>query len=108
MIGMIQPSYGNPAARRHWRDTLDQPVPFRSPHTETPSPPSNLSRFSSFTRTAQAAFWGTTRAQDSKMAEVQRGDVVLLPVKTMSRASAKSGTFSITKSLPTPCGRQTQ
>jgi hypothetical protein len=39
MIVMIQPSYGNPAARHHWRDTLDQPVPFsKPPYRDTLTP----------------------------------------------------------------------
>ncbi|MFF7638331.1 hypothetical protein ACFZB9_35060 [Kitasatospora sp. NPDC008050] len=73
----IQPSYGNPAARRHWKDTLDQEVHFAGPsHTDTLTPDQRTALLEVHP-TGKARFWGATKAQDKKMQRLRAGDVVL-------------------------------
>ncbi|MFC4631308.1 hypothetical protein ACFO6V_23890 [Promicromonospora alba] len=72
---VIQPSLGNPVARKHWRDTLEAPVPLgRVRHALTPAQNEQLTRL----HPADAArFWGTVSTHDARMNTVRTGDIVL-------------------------------
>ncbi|MBH1935820.1 hypothetical protein I5Q34_16350 [Streptomyces sp. AV19] len=73
----IQPSFGNPAAKRHWHDTLDQEVPFVSePHTPALTE-AERSLLLQAHPSGHARFWGATAVQDKNMDRLRTGDVVL-------------------------------
>lgn len=72
---VIQPSLGNPVARKHWKDTLETPVPLeRVRHALTPEQDEQLKRLHP---TGAARFWGTVRTHDARMDTVRTGDIVL-------------------------------
>jgi hypothetical protein len=88
---VIQPSYGNSNARRHWHDTLDREVDYLS-----------SKRFSTLSETQKASlrllhpsgsarFWGATSKHDRRMATLQTGDVVLFTGKRQVRAIGEVG-----------------
>jgi hypothetical protein len=88
----IQPSYGNPTARRHWEDTLDREVPFaEAPHRSalTSGQYEELMRFHG---SGKARFWGATSVQDKKMSLLRTGDVVLFTGKNHVRAVGEVAT----------------
>ncbi|MFF7889292.1 hypothetical protein ACH40F_51760 [Streptomyces sp. NPDC020794] len=74
---VIQPSYGNPAARRHWRDTLDNAVDFTHTVRAPLLTPSQREQLQGFHPGGSARFWGATGRQDRKMERLSPGDVVL-------------------------------
>ncbi|GHH38969.1 hypothetical protein [Lentzea cavernae] len=74
----IQPSYGTPEARRHWADTLDRTVPFRSARFAEVLDPADLARLTSVHPSGRARFWGATERHDKRMDGLATGDVVLL------------------------------
>lgn len=87
----IQPSYGNPTARRHWRDTLDQEVPFETgKHLAALSGEQRRALLKLHPRGA-ARFWGATAVQDKKMARLHRGDVVLFTGRKLIRGIGEVG-----------------
>ncbi|MGW0119298.1 hypothetical protein [Streptomyces sp. NPDC003327] len=87
----IQPSFGNPTARRHWRDTLDREVPFGSaPHVAalTSGQHRELTRVHP---SGGARFWGATSVQDKKMSLLSTGDVVLFTGQNLVRGIGEVG-----------------
>ncbi|MGA5008655.1 hypothetical protein ACPCDX_27200 [Streptomyces koyangensis] len=87
----IQPSYGNPTARRHWQETLEQEVPFASPkHADTLSP-SQRDGLRQLHPSGSARFWGATSVQDAKVARFRTGDVVLFTGKNHVRGIGEVG-----------------
>jgi hypothetical protein len=62
---VIQPSYGNPAARRHWKDTLDIPVDFTTDPRADLLTPDQRKQLNEFHPSGAARFWGATSAQDT-------------------------------------------
>ena len=70
----IQPSYGTPEARRCWRTTLAQTVPFR----QAGLGPADSARLNALHPSGRARFWGATAKHDKRMDGVAAGDVVLL------------------------------
>jgi hypothetical protein len=89
---IIQPSFGNPTAQRHWADTLAREVDF----TGIGSPGSALTDAESETLlglhpTGSARFWGATAAHDTRMATLQTGDVVLFTGLNHVRAVGEIG-----------------
>ncbi|MFF7729103.1 hypothetical protein [Streptomyces sp. NPDC008001] len=87
----IQPSYGNPAARRHWRDTLDKEVPFATGHHKTALTPAQLQKLLASHPTGRARFWGATAAQDRNMQRLRTGDVVLFTGGKLVRGIGEIG-----------------
>jgi hypothetical protein len=75
---VIQPSYGNRHARRHWADTLDQEVPFRSDRYAAVLSAAERADLDDVHPDGVARFWGTTDKHDRKVDVLDRGDIVLL------------------------------
>lgn len=83
---IIQPSYGNREARRHWADTLDRPVSFREPrYAEVLTDAERTALFGEHP-SGLARFWGATPQHDKKMDTLADGDVVLLTGQKHVRA----------------------
>lgn len=75
---VIQPSYGNRHARRHWGDTLDREVPFRAERYAEALSAGELAELDDVHPGGVARFWGTTDKHDRKVEVLDRGDIVLL------------------------------
>lgn len=91
MTLLIQPSYGNPQARRHWRDTLDQAVDFTRADRRAALTQQQLSDLSNEHPNGRAHFWGAVRGQDKIMAEIEAGDVVLFTGRNEVRGVGEIG-----------------
>ncbi|MFI6025372.1 hypothetical protein [Amycolatopsis magusensis] len=83
---IIQPSYGTKHARRHWSDTLDQPVPFLHPRYAEALSPAERAELLAGHPDGTARFWGATPQHDKKMDTLEAGDVVLLTGQKHVRA----------------------
>ncbi|MFD6336444.1 hypothetical protein [Streptomyces sp. NPDC060131] len=88
---LVSPAFGSAESRRHWRDTLDQPVPFTEPQYAEPLTDDQLDRLKELHPDGQARFWGATSGHDGKMARVSTGDVVLFTGKNHVRAIGEIG-----------------
>ncbi|MFD4375925.1 hypothetical protein [Streptomyces sp. NPDC058486] len=87
----IQPSYGNAVARRHWKDTLAQEVPFGSTPYADALTEQQLERLLSVHSSGQARFWGATSVQDRNMSLLGTGDVVLFTGQNHVRGIGEVG-----------------
>ncbi|MFI6106046.1 hypothetical protein [Streptomyces sp. NPDC051310] len=87
----IQPSYGNPIARRHWADTLDREVPFTTGQYATALSGQQLDALRELHPSGAARFWGATAVQDKNMARLRTGDVVLFTGKNLVRGIGEVG-----------------
>lgn len=88
---VIQPSFGNPDARRHWRDTLDQQIDFRVDPLAAALTHSERVALDLVHPDGTARFWGATGNQDSQMEKLGVGDVVLFTGAKMVRAVGEVG-----------------
>jgi hypothetical protein len=88
---VIQPSYGNRDAWRHWEDTLDRPVNFSDTDRRQLLPAADLARLEALHPSGQARFWGATRVHDDKMVRLQQGDVVLFTGGKLVRGVGEVG-----------------
>ncbi len=91
MAVIIQPSFGNAAARRHWADTIDRTVPFTDPRHASALRPAELRRLLVLHPEGRCHFWGATAAQDARMDTVRQGDVVLFTGQNHVRGIAEVG-----------------
>ncbi|MFB7516699.1 hypothetical protein [Streptomyces sp. NPDC056144] len=87
----IQPSYGNPIARRHWEDTLDQNVVFGSGSRRDTLKPGEYEELMRLHGSGEARFWGATSVQDEKVSRLRTGDVVLFTGKKRVRGIGEVG-----------------
>jgi hypothetical protein len=88
---VIQPSFGNFEARKHWRDTLDQEVDYRSTDRSVLLTTSQLSKLDLLHPAGRARFWGSTANHDKKMSELRLGDIILFTGKNHVRAVGEVG-----------------
>jgi len=88
---IIQPSFGNREARRHWADTLDRPVPFREPRYGAVLTHAERAALDDEHPAGTARFWGATPQHDKKMDTLEAGDVVLLTGQKHIRAIGTVG-----------------
>ncbi|MFE4023456.1 hypothetical protein ACFXPZ_39710 [Streptomyces sp. NPDC059101] len=88
---VIQPSYGNPAARQHWRDTLDAHVDFTDHPRASLLTPEQRQLLTGYHPNGKARFWGATRVQDAKMERLRPGDIVLFTGKNHVRGIGEIG-----------------
>lgn len=84
---VIQPSYGNPAARRHWADTMDREVDL----TTLEVTPEVRERLDTVHPSGRSAVWGTTASHNSRMDTLHEGDVVLFTGQKKVRAIGEIG-----------------
>ncbi|GAA4797227.1 hypothetical protein [Streptomyces ziwulingensis] len=88
---LVSPAFGSAESRRHWRDTLDQLVPFTGYEYAAKLTGDQLDRLTELHPDGQARFWGATSAHDGKMAVVSTGDVVLFTGRNHVRAIGEVG-----------------
>jgi hypothetical protein len=88
---IVQPSYGNRHARRHWADTLDRPVPFRERRYAEVLTGDERAALAAGHPDGSARFWGATPQHDRKMDTLTTGDVVLLTGQKHVRAVGAVG-----------------
>lgn len=88
---VIQPSYGTKEARRHWSETLDQPVPFTHPEYAAVLDAAERAALLAEHPDGQARFWGATAQHDRRMDTLTAGDVVLLTGRKHVRAVGTVG-----------------
>ncbi|WP_405976511.1 hypothetical protein OG496_55095 [Streptomyces sp. NBC_00988] len=88
---VIQPSYGNPAARRHWRDTLDTVVDFTTHPRASLLTSAERKQLETFHPSGCARFWGATSKQDRKMQRFSPGDIVLFTGQNYVRGIGEIG-----------------
>jgi hypothetical protein len=88
---IIQPSYGNKAAREHWKDTLDQEANFLVAPRVDALTPAQRGGLQELHPDGKARFWGATGNHDSRMAALQTGDVVLFTGGRLVRAVGEVG-----------------
>lgn len=88
---VIQPSYGNAAARRHWADTLDRELDFDRAPTRPLLTDAQHRALLDMHPTGRARFWGATKAHDTRMPTLTAGDVVLFTGGKLVRAVGEVG-----------------
>jgi hypothetical protein len=88
---IIQPSYGTKEARRHWAETLDEPVPFRLARYAEVLSAAERAALAAEHPDGQARFWGATPQHDRRMDTLDAGDVVLLTGRKHVRAVGSVG-----------------
>ena len=88
---VIQPSYGNKDAWRHWQDTLDQEVLFTTTSRSAALTAEQMTALMALHGTGTARFWGATGNHDARMATLQAGDVILFTGGKKVRAIGEVG-----------------
>src|ERR1017187_6887331 len=88
---VIQPSFGSPAARAHWKDTLDNEVQFSGPPYAAVLSARQLAQLSALHPGGRAGFWGATSNQDAKIKRLHVGDVVLFTGRKLIQAVGEVG-----------------
>jgi hypothetical protein len=74
---LIQPSFGNPQARRNYESTLAQEVRLDVGSLREALSDAQLAALQSVHPEGTARFWATTSVHDKKMDELGAGDIVL-------------------------------
>ncbi|WP_235926170.1 hypothetical protein [Actinokineospora pegani] len=75
---VIQPSFGNQHARRHWADTLDRLVDYRAPRLAEALTNDQAAALDAQHPDGRAHFWGASDKHDKRADLLVAGDVVLL------------------------------
>jgi hypothetical protein len=88
---VMQPSYGDAAARQHWRDTLDREIEFANPPYWDELSAEQRDALMELHPTGAARFWGATANQDRNMQRLATGDVVFFTGGNIVRAVGEIG-----------------
>ncbi|MGW7269767.1 hypothetical protein ACWGH5_04575 [Streptomyces sp. NPDC054864] len=88
---LISPSYGSAETRRHWADTLEQPVAFTDSRYAKMLTAQQRQLLLELHPEGTARFWGATPSHDKKMQGVDTGDVVLFTGENRVRAVGEVG-----------------
>jgi hypothetical protein len=88
---VIQPSFGNAAARRHWATTLDVEVPYAQGEYRAALADDEFAALEALHPTGEARFWGATSNHDKRMAALSVGDVILFTGQKVVRAVGEVG-----------------
>lgn len=88
---IIQPSYGNRAAREHWAQTLDREVDFASGPVANALTAQERQALLRLHPEGRARFWGATSVHDDRMGTLREGDVVLFTGQKMVRGVGEVG-----------------
>lgn len=105
---VIQPSFGNPAARAHWRDTLENEVDFRTPLRAATLTPDERSSLDALHASGRARFWGAQSSQDRVFDRLGTGDVVLFTGGRQVRGIGEMGAVLRNPGSLTRCGCRTR
>ncbi|GIG89252.1 hypothetical protein [Plantactinospora endophytica] len=88
---LIAPSYGNPASRARFSDTLAQPVSFLAPPLKATLRDEELDALLKLHPDGSARFWGALARHDSKMDRLATGDHILFTGDNQVQAIGKLG-----------------
>lgn len=88
---VIQPSFGNADAQRHWADTIAREVRFDGDELRATLTPEQLADLKAMHPTGQARFWGAVSSHDSRMDTLATGDIVLFTGKKHVRGVGEVG-----------------
>ncbi len=88
---LIQPSFGNPQARKNCSKTLAQPFPFDKGALRSALTVAEYEHLSGLHPDGSARFWATPRNQDKIMSRLKHGDVVLFTGKNHVKAIGEVG-----------------
>lgn len=105
---LIQPSFGDTAAQKHWAATLDLEVDFRIPERYQLLGADERAALDAVHPTGKARFWGGVGSNDKVFDKLKPGDIVLFTGKLLIRAIGEVGTsfrnepFSLTLWDPNP------
>lgn len=78
---VIQPSFGNADARRHWADTLQREVDFTGAALGNALTTAQQQALARMHPAGAARFWGTVASHDRRMDTLATGDVILFTGK---------------------------
>jgi hypothetical protein len=88
---VLQPSFGNKAARQHWKDTLDQEVVFTAGGRAETLTDLERKLLEAMHPSGAARFWGGTAKHDKRMATLSTGDIILFTGKNHVRGVGEVG-----------------
>lgn len=88
---VIQPSFGNVDAQRHWADTIAQEVSLTDADVRATFSPDQITALESLHPTGRARFWGSVSSHDSRMDALATGDIVLFTGKKHVRGIGEVG-----------------
>lgn len=88
---VIQPSFGNADAQRHWADTIAQEVHFDSDELRTTLASDQLAALRAMHPSGTARFWGSVSSHDTRMDSLETGDIVLFTGKKHVRGVGEVG-----------------
>jgi len=88
---LIAPSYGNPASRARFADTLAQPVSFSHPPLKEALRDDELDALLRLHPDGRARFWGALARHDRKMDRLATGDHILFTGDSRVQAIGKVG-----------------
>lgn len=88
---VIQPSFGNADAQRHWADTIAQEVHLDSNELRATLAPDQLAALQAMRPSGTARFWGSVSSHDARMDSLETGDIVLFTGKKHVRGVGEVG-----------------
>ncbi|MEU4807507.1 hypothetical protein [Actinosynnema sp. NPDC023587] len=88
---LVAPSYGKASARRHFHDTIEGWVSFADEERGALLTEEQRNGLSTLHPSGVAHFWGATAGHSAMMAELKRGDVVLLTGDKKVKACGEVG-----------------
>ncbi|MDF2468961.1 hypothetical protein RERY_42990 [Rhodococcus erythropolis] len=88
---LIQPSFGNPQARKNYSKTLAQPFPFGNGALRRALTAAEYEQLLTEHPEGSARFWATPRNQDKIMSRLKHGDVVLFTGQNHVKAIGEVG-----------------
>lgn len=88
---VIQPSFGNADAQRHWADTIAQEVRFNDEDLRATLNPEQVSALQAMHPSGKARFWGAVASHDNRMSSLATGDIVLFTGKKHVRGVGEVG-----------------
>jgi hypothetical protein len=108
---LVCPAYGSKESRRHWRDTLEEEVPFTVEALTRYLSPRQLEQLSRLHPAGRARFWGATSTHDKAMSSVRTGDVALFTGAKKVLAVGEVGVIFVNREVadtlwpPSPGGK---
>lgn len=88
---VIQPSFGNVDAQRHWADTIAQEISLTDAGLRSTFSPDQIVALESLHPAGKARFWGAVSSHDTRMDGLATGDIVLFTGKKHVRGIGEVG-----------------
>jgi len=88
---VVQPSFGNVDAQRHWADTIAQEASLTDTDLRATLSPDQITALEALHPTGRARFWGSVSGHDTRMDGLATGDIVLFTGKKHVRGIGEVG-----------------